>query len=89
MSGGDECGGGSLHPRAARQQSEQAGGFAGLVGQLRSSASITQVLRYSVGLYDRLKDETGLETGWKMTGCLRLATTQERWIEFRRTTHAS
>ena len=57
---------------------------AGLVGQLRSSASITQVLRYSVGLYGRLKDETGLETGWKMTGCLRLATNQERWTEYRR-----
>ncbi|EPX86521.1 Glycine cleavage system T protein (aminomethyltransferase) [Rubellimicrobium thermophilum DSM 16684] len=57
---------------------------AGLVGQLRSSASITQVLRYSVDLYRRLAAETGLETGWKMTGCLRLATTQDRWIEYRR-----
>ena len=46
---------------------------AGLVGQLRSSASITQVLKYSVELYKNLKDETELETGWKMTGCLRLA----------------
>src|SRR3954452_12785189 len=51
---------------------------AGLVGQLRSSASITQVLRYSVDLYRRLHEETGLETGWKMTGCLRLATNAER-----------
>ena len=41
---------------------------AGLVGQLRSSASITQVLKYSVDLYKRLKEETGLETGWIMTG---------------------
>jgi hypothetical protein len=49
---------------------------AGLVGQLRSSASITQVLKYSVELYKRLAEETGLETGWKMTGCLRLATTR-------------
>jgi 4-methylaminobutanoate oxidase (formaldehyde-forming) len=57
---------------------------AGLVGQLRSSASITQVLKYSVELYKRLAEETGLETGWKMTGCLRLATTPDRWIEFRR-----
>src|SRR5450631_2256649 len=51
---------------------------AGLVGQLRSSASITQVLRYSVSLYERLEAETGLATGWKMTGCLRLATNGER-----------
>jgi len=57
---------------------------AGLVGQLRSSASITRVLKYSVELYKTLKDETGLETGWKMTGCLRLATNQDRWTEFRR-----
>ncbi len=57
---------------------------AGLVGQLRSSASITKVLKYSVDLYKRLDAETGLETGWKMTGCLRLATNQERWTEFRR-----
>ncbi len=57
---------------------------AGLVGQLRSSASITQVLRYSVDLYKKLAAETGLETGWKMTGCLRLATNPERWIEYQR-----
>jgi len=57
---------------------------AGLVGQLRSSASITQVLRYSVDLYKRLAAETGLETGWKMTGGLRLACNEERWTEFKR-----
>ena len=57
---------------------------AGLVGQLRSSASITKVLKYSVDLYKRLDAETGLATGWKMTGCLRLATTPDRWTEFRR-----
>lgn len=57
---------------------------AGLVGQLRSSASITKVLKYSVDLYKRLDQETGLETGWKMSGCLRLATNQDRWIEYRR-----
>ncbi|QYK39839.1 MAG: FAD-dependent oxidoreductase [Paracoccaceae bacterium] len=57
---------------------------AGLVGQLRSSASITRVLKYSVELYKGLAAETGLDTGWKMTGCLRLATTPDRWTEFRR-----
>lgn len=57
---------------------------AGLVGQLRSSASITQLLKYSVELYKTLAAETGLETGWKMTGCLRLATNQDRWTEFKR-----
>jgi 4-methylaminobutanoate oxidase (formaldehyde-forming) len=57
---------------------------AGLVGQLRTSASITQVLRYSVDLYKQLESETGLATGWRETGCLRLATNDQRWIEFKR-----
>jgi glycine cleavage system T protein len=57
---------------------------AGLVGQLRSSASITRVLKYSVELYKGLEAETGLATGWKMTGCLRLATNEDRWTEYRR-----
>ena len=57
---------------------------AGLVGQLRASASITRVLKYSVELYKGLAAETGLDTGWKMTGCLRLATTHDRWTEYRR-----
>ena len=41
---------------------------AGLVGQLRSSAAITQLLRYSVELYEGLEAETGLATGWKASG---------------------
>ncbi|HTK96904.1 MAG TPA: FAD-dependent oxidoreductase [Pseudomonadales bacterium] len=57
---------------------------AGLVGQLRSSASITRVLRYSVDLYKKLEQETGLATGWRETGCLRLACNADRWIEFKR-----
>jgi sarcosine dehydrogenase len=57
---------------------------AGLVGQLRSSANITQLLGYSVALYDRLEAETGLATGWKRNGGLRLACNPERWIEVKR-----
>jgi glycine cleavage system aminomethyltransferase T/glycine/D-amino acid oxidase-like deaminating enzyme len=57
---------------------------AGLVGQLRSNANITQLLGYSVQLYDQLQDETGLATGWKMNGGLRLACNPERWSEVRR-----
>ncbi len=57
---------------------------AGLVGQLRSSANITQLLGYSVDLYQRLEEETGLGTGWKMNGGLRLACNKERWSEVRR-----
>lgn len=57
---------------------------AGLVGQLRSSANITQLLGYSVDLYKRLEQETGQATGWKMNGGLRLACNQERWTEVKR-----
>lgn len=57
---------------------------AGLVGQLRSNANITQLLGYSVDLYNRIEDETGLGTGWKMNGGLRLACNQDRWTEVKR-----
>ncbi|HZP08220.1 FAD-dependent oxidoreductase [Methyloceanibacter sp.] len=57
---------------------------AGLVGQLRTSANITQLLGYSVALYERLEQETGLATGWKRNGGLRLACNPERWIEVKR-----
>nr|MBX2883745.1 FAD-dependent oxidoreductase [Granulosicoccus sp.] len=57
---------------------------AGLVGQLRSSANITQLLGYSVELYKKLESETGQGTGWKMNGGLRLACNQERWTEVKR-----
>jgi sarcosine dehydrogenase len=57
---------------------------AGLVGQLRTNANITQLLGYSVALYDRLEQETGLATGWKRNGGLRLACNEERWTEVKR-----
>lgn len=57
---------------------------AGLVGQLRTSANITQLLGYSVALYDRLEAETGQATGWKRNGGLRLACNADRWIEVKR-----
>jgi sarcosine dehydrogenase len=57
---------------------------AGLVGQLRTSANITQLLGNSVELYKRLEAETGQATGWKMNGGLRLACNHERWTEVRR-----
>ena len=57
---------------------------AGLVGQLRANANITQLLKNSVELYDKLEEETGQATGWKMNGGLRLACNQERWTEVKR-----
>ncbi len=57
---------------------------AGLVGQLRSQAGITQLLGHSIDLYDRLEAETGLATGWKKNGGLRLACNEQRMIELKR-----
>ena len=53
-------------------------------GSSAASASITQLLGESVKLYRNLEAETGLATGWKMNGGLRLACTAERWTEVRR-----
>jgi 4-methylaminobutanoate oxidase (formaldehyde-forming) len=57
---------------------------AGLVGQLRTNANVTQLLGYSVSLYATLEAETGLATGWKQNGGLRLACNAERWTEVKR-----
>jgi len=57
---------------------------AGLVGQLRSNANVTQLLGYSVDLYKNLEAETNLATGWKMNGGLRLACNKNRWTEVKR-----
>ena len=46
---------------------------AGLVGQLRSSISLTRMMQYSVGLYAELKELTGNDPGWHQLGGLRLA----------------
>ena len=57
---------------------------AGLVGQLRSNANITQLLKYSVELYGRRESETGQATGWKQNGGLRLACSADRMTELKR-----
>jgi len=57
---------------------------AGLVGQLRGQAGITQLLGHSIELYKRLEAETGLATGWKMNGGLRLACNPDRMTEIQR-----
>ncbi|MGA0532839.1 GcvT family protein [Hansschlegelia sp. KR7-227] len=57
---------------------------AGLVGQLRANANITQLLGESVRIYETLEAETGLATGWKRNGGLRLACNADRWTEVKR-----
>ena len=57
---------------------------AGLVGQLRGSLSLTQMMMNSVELYRNLGQEVGLETGWHEVGSLRLASSHERKEELTR-----
>jgi glycine cleavage system aminomethyltransferase T/glycine/D-amino acid oxidase-like deaminating enzyme len=57
---------------------------AGLVGQLRSSLSLTRMMQYSVGLYAELRELTGNDPGWHQLGGLRLASSQPRLEEIRR-----
>jgi len=57
---------------------------AGLVGQLRSSLSLTKMMMESVELYRILEAEVGLETGWREVGSLRLASSKERLEEIAR-----
>ena len=57
---------------------------AGLVGQLRSSVTLTRMMMYGVELYRRLGVETGQDPGWHEVGSLRLASSPARVEELRR-----
>jgi len=57
---------------------------AGLVGQLRNSLSLTQMMMNSVDLYRTLGEEVDLETGWREVGSLRLASSREHMEELER-----
>lgn len=58
---------------------------AGLVGQLRTSNSMTLINKYSVELYQQLEAETGQSTGWNEVGSLILGRSPERMTQLRRT----
>jgi len=57
---------------------------AGLVGQLRSSVTLTKMMMYGVELYRRLAAETGVDPSWHEVGSLRLASSRERIEELQR-----
>ena len=57
---------------------------AGLVGQLRSTSNLTQLMRKSVQTYQTLEEKTGYATGWRGVGGLRVASSPERWEELQR-----
>ncbi|GHC10306.1 FAD-dependent oxidoreductase [Gemmobacter nanjingensis] len=57
---------------------------AGLIGQLRGSANMTRLAKYSADLYVRLAQETGVETGMRQVGSISVALTKERHEELLR-----
>ncbi|WP_425099908.1 GcvT family protein [Tropicibacter sp. S64] len=57
---------------------------AGLIAQLRATANMTKLAKYSQELYGRLEEETGLATGFRRVGSITVALTAERHEELRR-----
>ena len=51
---------------------------AGLIAQLRASANMTKLAKYSQELYGALEAETGVATGFKRVGSITAALTAER-----------
>jgi len=51
---------------------------AGLIAQLRATANMTKLAKYSQELYGNLEKETGVATGFKRCGSITVALTEER-----------
>ena len=57
---------------------------AGLIAQLRATANMTKLAKYSQELYGALEVETGVATGFKRVGSITVALTDERMEELKR-----
>lgn len=57
---------------------------AGLIAQLRATANMTKLAKYSQELYGDLEAETGVATGFKRVGSISVALTTERMEELAR-----
>ncbi|MDQ0332959.1 4-methylaminobutanoate oxidase (formaldehyde-forming) [Mesorhizobium sp. YL-MeA3-2017] len=57
---------------------------AGLVMQLRTTHTMTELCRYGTRLFDELKSETGQDTGFRRTGSLPIARNADRLVEISR-----
>ncbi len=57
---------------------------AGLIAQLRATANMTKLAKYSQELYGNLEAETGVATGFKRVGSITVALTEERREEIYR-----
>ena len=51
---------------------------AGLIAQLRATANMTRLAKYSQELYGELEGETGVATGFRRVGSITVALTEER-----------
>jgi heterotetrameric sarcosine oxidase gamma subunit len=57
---------------------------AGLVGQLRATRNLTEMAKYTAGLFEGLEKETGQATGFKQNGSISLALNDGRYEELLR-----
>ncbi|WP_442583317.1 GcvT family protein [Mesorhizobium sp. ASY16-5R] len=57
---------------------------AGLIGQLRATANMTRLAKYTADLYVKLEEETGVATGMRQCGSISVALTSERKEELYR-----
>jgi heterotetrameric sarcosine oxidase gamma subunit len=57
---------------------------AGLVGQLRASRNLTELAKYTAGLFEGLEKETGQATGFKQNGSISMALNDGRMEELLR-----
>ena len=57
---------------------------AGLIAQLRATANMTKLAKYSQELYGGLEEETGVATGFKRVGSITVALNEERREEIYR-----
>jgi len=57
---------------------------AGLIAQLRATANMTKLAKYSQELYGSLEEETGVATGFRRVGSITVALTDERREEILR-----
>lgn len=57
---------------------------AGLVGQLRNNSNLTKLGQYSTKLYREIGNEIGRPVDWKEVGSIRLASSDSRWTELKK-----
>jgi len=57
---------------------------AGLIGQLRATANMTRLAKYTADLYVKLEEETGVATGMRQCGSISVALTEARKEELYR-----